>query len=128
MTISRLTLLATAMVALSVAGCANGTSSEVGAAAPSAPAASASSAVPTEEPSAQQPTAGGSRTITGTVTAGVEANCLLVDDHLLIFDDEKLKATAKAGAEVTVTGRTEPGMMTTCMQGTPFIVTAIRAK
>lgn len=124
MTFIRMTLLATAAMALSMAGCANGAS------VPSSSAASASSSaapVPSAAP-ASSSAAGGTRTISGTVTAGVEPNCLLVDDHLLIFEDEKLKAAAQEGATVTVTGRTEPGMMTTCMQGTPFVVTAIRAK
>ncbi|MFI7597339.1 hypothetical protein [Actinoplanes sp. NPDC049681] len=128
MTFTRMTLLATTAVALSVAGCANGSSEPS-----SAPASSAvpSSAVPSAVPSSAVPSAvpsAGPGTISGTVTAGVEPNCLLVDDHLLIFNDDKLKAVAEEGATVTVTGRTEPGMMTTCMQGTPFIVTAIRAK
>lgn len=123
MTFTRMTLLATAAMALSVAGCANGTSGSVDQAGAPAPASSAA-----PSPSAPVSSSGGTRTISGTVTAGVEPGCLLVDDHLLIFEDEKLKAAAQEGATVTVTGRTEPGMMTTCMQGTPFVVTAIRAK
>ena len=125
MTFTRMTLLATAAVALSVAGCANAASEPS-----SAPASStlAPSAVPLSVvPSTGAPSPA-ARTISGTVIAGVEPNCLLVDDHLLIFNDDKLKAVAEEGTTVTVTGRTEPGMMTTCMQGTPFVVTAIRAK
>ena len=69
----------------------------------------------------------GTTTLTGTIAAGVEPNCLLLDDHLLIIDDPALRSAAKAGAAVTVTGRVEQGMMTTCQQGTPFIVTTLRA-
>lgn len=62
-------------------------------------------------------------TVRGTVTAGVEAGCLILDtgtaQYLLLGADP---AIAVAGAEVEVTGRTEPGGMTTCQQGTPFHV------
>ena len=59
----------------------------------------------------------------GTVSAGVESGCLLLDtgseQYLLLGADP---AIAVAGAEVEVTGRAEPGAMTTCQQGTPFEV------
>jgi len=116
------------LVALALAGCANGAASSSSSPAPVTPSAAVpSAAVPTEEPSISKPADTGSKTLTGTISAGVEANCLLLDDHLLIFDDAALKATAKVGATVTVTGSAKPGMMTTCQQGTPFVVTAIRA-
>ncbi|WP_148088130.1 hypothetical protein [Couchioplanes caeruleus] len=141
-----MTLVAMTLVALSIAGCANGAGPDAGvpagapaaetsasAPAPSAPSASAPpasvpSAVPGEESSAKPPAASGSRTISGKITAGVEPNCLLLGDNLLVFDQESLRTKAKVGATVTVTGRSEAGMMSTCQQGTPFIVTAIRAK
>ncbi|GGQ80352.1 hypothetical protein GCM10010166_58170 [Couchioplanes caeruleus subsp. azureus] len=136
-----MTLVATTLLALSVAGCANGAGSGSGAPAgapaaetpssapaPSAPAASAPSATTGQGSSAKPPAAGGSRTISGKITAGVEPNCLLLGDNLLVFDQESLRAKAKVGASVTVTGRSEAGMMTTCQQGTPFIVATIRAK
>ncbi|BCJ51593.1 hypothetical protein Asp14428_30680 [Actinoplanes sp. NBRC 14428] len=124
MTFSRTTLLA-AVMALSVAGCANGGTDQAGGAPPSA--AAPSPAASSEAPPAPAPSPGVRRTITGTVTAGVEANCLLLDENLLIFEKESLRAAAKEGATVTVTGHSSPGTMTTCMQGTPFLVTAIRA-
>jgi hypothetical protein len=117
------------LVALALAGCANGGSGDsgdsAGAPAPSVPAAT--SAAPTGESSPAEPSAGGTKTLTGTITAGVEPGCLLLEDHLLIIKDAELKSAAKAGATVTVTGSVEPGMMTTCQQGTPFVVTALRA-
>ncbi|UQU63569.1 hypothetical protein COUCH_31910 [Couchioplanes caeruleus] len=125
MMIRRTTLLAATALALSVAGCANGgggPAEPVGAPAPQAPA---SSAVPTEETSTPVDTS--TRTISGTISAGVEPGCLMLDDNLLIIRDEKLRPAAKDGASVTVTGRSQPGTMTTCMQGTPFVVTSIRA-
>ncbi|MGA5303597.1 hypothetical protein ACPCHT_26980 [Nucisporomicrobium flavum] len=120
-----MTLLAATALALSVAGCANGGGDAAEPAGAPAPQTPASSAVPTEEPSTPVDTR--TRTISGTITAGVEPGCLMLDDNLLIIRDEKLRPAAKDGASVTVTGRSQPGTMTTCMQGTPFLVTAIRA-
>lgn len=63
-------------------------------------------------------------TVRGTVSAGVEAGCLILDtgsaQYLLLGADP---AVAVAGAQVEVTGQAEPGAMTTCQQGTPFQVT-----
>lgn len=131
MTIRRVYLPLLVAVSLA-AGCANGGSGQsVGApssSAPSVPSAPAvTSAAPTEESGATKPAAGAVQTLTGTITAGVEPNCLLLDDHLLIISDSQLRSAAKAGATVTVTGRSEEGMMTTCQQGTPFIVATLRA-
>lgn len=66
-------------------------------------------------------------TVRGTVAAGVEAGCLILDtgtaQYLLLGADP---AIAVAGAEVEVTGRAQPGQMTTCQQGTPFEVQKIK--
>ncbi|MFF5085244.1 hypothetical protein ACFY36_50090 [Actinoplanes sp. NPDC000266] len=119
------------------AGCAS--SDPAAAPAPaSPPSASASDVIdlpvptkpsgPTGEPS--QPAAG-AKTLTGTVTAGVEPNCLILSDssgsYLLIFDDAAMRSDATVGRKVTVAGQTKEGMMSTCQQGTPFLVTSIRA-
>ncbi|WP_067497157.1 hypothetical protein [Actinoplanes sp. TFC3] len=103
------------ILVLALAGCANGDP----AGAPSAPT-SGPVAAPPSPPAGQT-------TISGTIGAGVEPNCLVLDNHLLIIKDEAQKAIARPGASVTVTGREEPQMMTTCMQGTPFIVSAVQA-
>jgi len=58
-------------------------------------------------------------TLTGTVSPGVEAGCLLLDNYLLLGGPRDV---IRPGARVTVTGRVRPGMMTICMQGTPFVV------
>lgn len=62
-------------------------------------------------------------TVRGTVSAGVEAGCLILDtgttQYLLLGADPTI---AVAGAQIEVTGRAEPGGMTTCQQGTPFHV------
>ncbi|MEU4245286.1 hypothetical protein [Actinoplanes sp. NPDC026619] len=118
-----------------LAGCANQSSTSTSSPASSAPSSSASSsaesAAPTAEPSGAKPTATGAETITGTVEAGVEPNCLLLQDtkgsHLLVFDDASMRADATVGKKVTLTGRSEPSQMSTCQQGIPFIVTSVTA-
>jgi hypothetical protein len=120
-----------------LAGCAGNNaspsagSSETSAPSSSSPASSApgSSASPGPSPSLKPSESGVAETLTGTVEAGVEANCKLIRDdagnHTLYFDDPSLKAKAPVGKKVTVTGHSKPGMMTTCQQGTPFIVTSV---
>ena len=127
MTIRRISL--PLLVALALAGCANsGAGDSAGApVAPPSSAPAATSAAPTQESGTTKPPASGTQTLTGTIAAGVEPNCLLLEDHLLIINDPALQASAKAGATVTVTGTVAEGMMTTCQQGTPFLVTALRA-
>ncbi|MGC4745774.1 hypothetical protein ACLQ28_08945 [Micromonospora sp. DT201] len=61
----------------------------------------------------------GATTLTGTVQGGVEPNCVLLDGYLLLGGPRDVLTP---GARVEVTGRVEPGMMTTCQQGTPFVV------
>ncbi|MFC3895653.1 hypothetical protein ACFOWZ_29610 [Lentzea rhizosphaerae] len=62
-------------------------------------------------------------TVRGTVSTGVEPGCVLLDtgstQYLLLGADP---AIAVAGAQVEVTGKPDPGAMTTCQQGTPFTV------
>ncbi|MFI2709527.1 hypothetical protein ACH495_05270 [Micromonospora sp. NPDC018662] len=97
-----------------------------------APVTSQPDPVPSTGPSRPNPTwkggpstppGVGGTTLSGTIRAGVEPNCLLLDDHLLVGGPRDL---LKAGAKVEVTGRPEPGMMTTCQQGTPFVVESAR--
>ncbi|MEV4494812.1 hypothetical protein AB0J84_03800 [Micromonospora arborensis] len=61
----------------------------------------------------------GDTTLSGTVQGGVEPNCVLLDGYLLLGGPRDV---LKPGTRVEVTGRAEPGMMTTCQQGTPFVV------
>ncbi|MET9227587.1 hypothetical protein [Lentzea sp. NPDC003310] len=65
----------------------------------------------------------GTTVVRGTISAGVESGCLLLSNetaqYLLLGADP---AIAVAGAVVEVTGRPDPGAMTTCQQGTPFHV------
>lgn len=138
MILRRVSLIAAA--ALFLGACANGEPGGSSVSSPSAsppaasaspPAASASSAAASASSSAASAEPSGgvtdeqAKTLTGTIAEGVEPGCLVLDGHTLIFDDQSLKARAKAGAKVTVSGRAQPGMMTTCMQGTPFLVTSV---
>jgi hypothetical protein len=116
-----------------LAGCAD----NVGPGGPNAGSAPSSPAVVTGSPSftvavpgpSGKSTGGATQTISGKVVAGVEPNCLLLQDstgsHLLFFEDPSLKAAAKVGDEVTLVGRSQPGMMSTCQQGIPFIVSSV---
>ncbi|BCY06207.1 hypothetical protein [Actinoplanes sp. L3-i22] len=134
----RRTVLPTALFLLLVAGCANSqdTGSTSAGSAPSAavspsalPEATSSSALPgVTKPG--KPAAGSSTTITGTIASGVEPNCVLLNEpaggtHLLVFADPALRSAATPGSKVQVTGVPQPGMMSTCQQGEPFLVSSV---
>lgn len=68
------------------------------------------------------------KTLRGTVSDGVEANCILLtaDDgksYLLIGGDRQV---IMGGGRLEVTGQIQPDLMTTCQQGTPFTVSTVR--
>lgn len=98
---------------------------------PADPTAPGSGMPPAAPPSGGQPTewppggpgksspAPGGAVVTGTVTSGVEPGCLLIGEYLLVGGPRDV---IKAGAKLTVTGKVQPDMMTTCQQGTPFMV------
>ncbi|MFY1634088.1 hypothetical protein ACN27F_12540 [Solwaraspora sp. WMMB335] len=60
-----------------------------------------------------------SMTLTGTVVAGVEHNCFLLDGYLLVGGARDL---VRPGARLSVTGHVQADLMTTCQQGIPFMV------
>jgi hypothetical protein len=114
------------LVVLALAGCANNSGT-----ASSSPSGGPVSGVPiTGVPSLPEPSASATETISGTVSAGVEPHCLILQDskgsHVLIFGNPSLRNSAPAGADVTLVGQSEPTMMTTCQQGVPFIVSSVR--
>ncbi|WP_410820295.1 hypothetical protein [Micromonospora sp. 050-3] len=83
---------------------------------------SAPSGVKTPKPGGPSTPPGvGATTLSGTLQGGVEPGCVLLDGYLLLGGPRDVLTP---GARVEVTGRVEPGMMTTCQQGTPFVVTA----
>lgn len=106
------------------AGCANNNGIDAGAPEP-APASTVPSDVASSAPAA------GGITLTGTVTAGVEPGCLLLKapdgEHLLIFKDEAMKQSVQVGSKATVVGQPDAELMTTCMQGEPFVVSSVAA-
>ena len=59
--------------------------------------------------------------VTGTVTAGVEPGCLLIDDYLLINAPTSL---VYAGVKVRLTLELRPDLVSTCQQGTPAMITS----
>ena len=117
MLIRRRGVLAVFAAVLFVGGCANSSS------VPPSSSSSPSSLVPSVAASA------GAETLSGTIAEGVEPNCLLLQGdgkpHLLVFADPALKSKATIGANVTVVGTAKPAQMTTCQQGTPFLVTSL---
>ena len=80
------------------------------------------SPAPTTEPTPP----GGELTVTGTVSAGVEGNCLLLQaqggPYLLVGGDHD---ELRPGALVTVTGRVDRSLLSICQQGVPLVVTSI---
>ncbi|MET7423083.1 hypothetical protein [Dactylosporangium sp. NPDC005555] len=115
-----------AACALALGGCAASPS-------PSSPSGAASvSASPSLSPvpslSAVPSRAASGVSVSGEVVEGVEPGCLLLRTsgtlYLLIGGD---RAALQAGKRVTVTGSPQPGMMSTCQQGTPFQVTSVRS-
>ena len=66
-------------------------------------------------------------TVTGTVTAGVEPGCLLLEDRaggrFLLVGGERAELTP--GRRVAVTGRVDRGLLSTCQQGEPLVVASI---
>ncbi|MEV6801479.1 hypothetical protein AB0M91_24505 [Micromonospora rifamycinica] len=101
---------------------------------PSAPPASVAPSAPlagSVPPGGVKPPPGGPRLppgpgateLTGTVEAGVEPGCLLLDGHQLVGGPTDVLVK---GARVTVTGRAQPDLMSTCQQGVPFLVESAR--
>ena len=91
----------------------------------------AATTVPTTLPGSPRVTkptrAAGEVTVTGTVVEGVESGCLLLDAgggrrYLLVGGD---RAELQAGSRVSVTGRADPDLVTTCQQGEPLVVSSI---
>lgn len=63
-------------------------------------------------------------TISGTVESGVESGCLVLEHDGTVYGifGNFDSSVVYAGAEVTLHGKVDTGMMSTCQQGTPFVV------
>lgn len=96
----------------------------------SAPESTEESPVPEEstpylDPSLGDTTKPGSATtISGTVEAGVESGCLVLEHDGTVYGifGDFDTSVVYAGATVTLQGNVDDGMMSTCQQGTPFVV------
>ncbi|MFC5000392.1 hypothetical protein ACFPIJ_21440 [Dactylosporangium cerinum] len=122
--------LVLAVVASALGGCA--AASDESAGAPSVAPSSSPSLQATLAPSrpAAAPSGPGisGTSISGEIVEGVEAGCLLLQTpgtlYLLIGGD---RAALQVGKRVTVVGTPQPGLMSTCQQGTPFQVVSVRS-
>jgi|GEM_PF-1152334 hypothetical protein len=65
------------------------------------------------------PSPGSPTTLSGVVREGVEPGCYLIDNYLLVGGPREV---IRAGGRLTVTGRVQADLMTTCQQGVPFVV------
>jgi len=68
--------------------------------------------------------------VTGDLEAGVEGNCTLLRTpdrlYLLLAGGDRSKMQGSTATKVTVRGQLQPGLMTTCQQGTPLRVIEMR--
>jgi hypothetical protein len=118
-----------ALAALLAAACAE-PEGDAGSGAGSGQAAT-TTAVPTTLPDvapATEPTPpAGEVSVTGTVAAGVEPNCWLLEadggPYLLVGGD---RSQLRPGVRLTVTGRVDRDLLSTCQQGEPLKVASIR--
>jgi Protein of unknown function (DUF5818) len=90
-----------------------------------APATTSSTIVPDKRTEPTRPAV--EVTVTGTVRAGVEPGCLLLEDQaggrFLLVGGER--AQLAPGRRVAVTGRVDRGLLSTCQQGEPLVVASI---
>ncbi|MFI5916595.1 hypothetical protein [Dactylosporangium sp. NPDC051541] len=107
-----------------LAGCGSTSSPVTG-----PPPVVASSGAPSLSPAPSSSPGAGSAEVSlrGVVKDGVEPGCVLLataeqETYLLVGGD---KTALRTGTTVTVYGRPEPGLMSTCQQGTPFRVTRV---
>jgi hypothetical protein len=134
----RLLLAGAAVVVLLLAGCAQQGGARAGGEAGGAPSTTAppgpSTTAPpgpsTTTPARSQPVPGGSNLVVrGTVRAGVEPGCLLLDAqdkqaYLLLDADQ---TTLRPGARVEVVGQRTDQIVSTCNEGVALSVVSVRA-
>jgi hypothetical protein len=116
------------LAGLLVAACAEPGSDDAGGGAGQGGAVTAPTTAPTVPDKRTEPTRPAVEvTVTGTVTAGVEPGCLLLEDQaggrFLLVGGERAELTP--GRRVAVTGRVDRGLLSTCQQGEPLVVASI---
>jgi hypothetical protein len=120
------TFLVLAVAVWALGGCAAASDEPVAAPPSLSPVPSQVGATPAPSLPALAPPSGTS--ISGEVVEGVEAGCLLLQTsgtlYLLVGGD---RAALQVGKRVTVVGTPQPGLMSTCQQGTPFQVVSVRS-
>lgn len=92
------------------------------------PGPSSDPSLPGKDKPGVDPTKGKSVTLTGTVEAGVEHGCLILNANgqvYSLFGGDR--SVLVAGTQVEVTGHEAPNVMSFCQQGTPFQVETARA-
>ena len=90
---------------------------------PASPPASSPAPAPSALPEdLVVPPAGRDTVLTGTVEAGVEPGCLLLQASGVLHQLVGAVQGLAPGQRATVRGRPDPGLLTTCQQGTPFVV------
>jgi hypothetical protein len=124
-------MIVAVLLALTVTACAGGASGPgaggpSGSPTPTLPTPT-TPVTPTSSPGSPEPTPSGAEiTVKGKIVPGVEPGCKVLQagnqGYLLIAPNADLQV----GATVVVQGRVVPDMVTTCMQGTPLVVTSIR--
>ncbi|GAB3506384.1 hypothetical protein [Amycolatopsis cihanbeyliensis] len=113
---------------LTACGAADTAPPEESGATPPGPTAPPTTGSPTgsRPPPTAPTTPPGEITVRGVVQQGVEPGCLVLtgSDQVYLLVGER--ARLEPGAEVQVRGTPEPGLMTTCQQGTPLRVAEVR--
>jgi hypothetical protein len=95
------------------------------------PATASESPVPNSSglprPNSASPKPQAEITVVGTVEEGVEHGCTILRSGEALY--QLMGSTdplIMIGARISVTGKTNPGLVTTCQQGTPLLVIAVR--